>query len=81
VRHRGILGHRVERGAGNLEHRRAAEALGDARTVPSGKLAHLGVVAIDDEANGVGAAGGNPVGQIAREPGAVPGVCAHGAKR
>ena len=33
----------------------------------------------DDDANGVGAPGGNPVGQIAREPGALAGFCAHGA--
>ena len=80
VRHGRVLRHRVERVPRDFQHRGAAEALGDARAVPAGNLGHVGLAAGDDHADGVGAPGGNPLGQIARELCAMAGFRAGGAR-
>ena len=60
-----VLAHRVERSLRYFQDRAAFELLGDARAMSRRQPLNPRVVAGDDDADGAGAAGTEPLGQVA----------------
>ena len=65
-----VIAHRIQRPFGDFEDRGAFEPLRDSRAVPRRQPLDPGVVSGDDDPNGAAAAGAEPVGQVAGQPGA-----------